>query len=308
MLRNLLQEIVRRRLWPIPALALIAIVVAPVLFLKSAPAGAPAAATAAPAPATAGKLPARAQRLLEASTGSRSGGATGDAQDPFQPPAAQRAAAAAATKATTGDGSGASAGTKTGSSSGSGAGTPTTSAPIPVVIQNPDGSAVTTTTTPSPTGSGSGARAGTAAAASVDVRFGPSAGTRLHRAIPRLKTFYIHGKLAAVFVKYSPSRNKAVFAVSPDVLVTGPVKCRRKEGVCRYIDIPAGSFARLSALTKDRILVSRRLDVERINRGPSAASTTAVAAGDRSVNACLLGKLQALRPGGTPIDRDACER
>ena len=306
MLRNLLQEIVRRRLWPIPVLALLAIVAAPVLFLKSAPAGAPAAATAAPAPATAGELPARAQRLLQASTGTPRGGATGAAQDPFQPPAAQRAAAAAAAAAKNGGGSAAPAGSKTGSSSGSGAGTSTTSAPVPVVIQNPDGSTVTTT--PPATGSGSGASAGTAGPASVDVRFGPTAGTRVHRAIPRLESFFIHGKLAAVFVKYSPSRNKAVFAVSPDVLVTGPVKCRRQDGVCRYVDIPAGSFARLSTLTKDRILVSRRLDVERINRGQSAATTTAVAAGDRSENTCLLRRLQALRPGGTPIDRDACER
>jgi hypothetical protein len=140
----------------------------------------------------------------------------------------------------------------------------------------------------------------------VDIRFGPTADSRLHRAIPRLKSFFIHGKLVAVFVKYSPSRNKAVFAVSPNVLVTGPVKCRRKDGVCRYVDIRAGSFARLSTLTKDRILVTRRLDVERIDHGSSAASTTVVAAEDRSEGVCLLRKLQAMRSGGTAIDRDAC--
>jgi len=65
---------------------------------------------------------------------------------------------------------------------------------------------------------------------------------------------------------------------------------------------------RLTMLTSDRILVRRRLDVARISHGRGVSSTTAVAAGDHSENACLLGKLQALRPGGTPIDRVACER
>jgi hypothetical protein len=296
MLRNLLQEIVRRRLWPIPVLALLIVVAAPVLFMKSAPAGAPAAQTAAPAPATPGILPARAQRLLAATAAvSSRHGATGAEHDPFEAPASHRAAAAttagAATPAAT-DKPKAS-----GSGSGAAAGTSTTPAPDPVVSQNVQDNS---TNTPA-TGSTSGP-------ATVDVRFGKTPGSRVHRAIPRLQTFYIHGKLAAVFVKYSPSLNRAVFAVSPDLIVTGPVKCRMQKGVCRYVDIPAGSYARLTMLTADRILVTRRLDVAGIKHGRTAGSTTAVAAADRPQNACLLGKLLALRPGGTPIDRVACER
>ncbi|HTN24883.1 MAG TPA: hypothetical protein VL120_12900 [Solirubrobacteraceae bacterium] len=305
MLRNMLHEIIRRRLWPIPLVAVIVMIAAPVLLLKSAPAGAPLATASVPAPAAVGKLPARAQRLLAATAAaSARSGAKGSERDPFLAPAGRRvtattdAAAAAATpkpKSAT-----------SGAASGGGA---TTTAPIPVVIQNADGTSVTPTTGTTPsTGSASGAGAGSSGPASVDVRFGPSAGGRVHRAIPRLQTFYIHGKLAAVFVKYSPSRHKAVFAVSPDLIVTGPVKCRTLNGVCRYVDIPAGSYVRLTMLTSDRILVRRRLDVARISHGRGVSSTTAVAAGDHSENACLLGKLQALRPGGTPIDRVACER
>ena len=37
MLRNMLQEIVRRRLWPIPLVAVLVIIAAPVLLMKSAP-------------------------------------------------------------------------------------------------------------------------------------------------------------------------------------------------------------------------------------------------------------------------------
>jgi len=180
-----------------------------------------------------------------------------------------------------------------------------------VVIQNADGTSVTTTTPRAGSGSGSGSTSKddvSARNASVDVRFGPRAGGRVHKSIPRLQTYLVHGKLVAVFVKYSPSRDKAVFAVAPGVLVSGPVKCRRVNGVCRYVDIPAGSYARLTTLTPDRIVVHRRLDVDRIGRNGADAGTTAAAARDHSQNACLLGKLKAMKVGAAPIDRDACER
>jgi hypothetical protein len=306
MLRNLLQEIVRRRLWPIPAVAVLVALAAPILFMKSAPAGAPAAETAAPARAVAGKLPARARRLLSATSADASrGGATGSAHDPFQPPASQVAAAAKATQVATGIPA-ASAKADSKPSAGSTAGA--TMAPIPVVIQNADGTSTATTSTPRSSDPGTPAPTTVSAStASVDVRFGPRPGGRVHRSIPRLQTYYIHGKLAAVFVKYSPKRKAAVFAVAPGIVISGPVKCRRIGGVCRYLDIPSGSYARLTMLTPDRIVVTRRLDVERIG-GATGSATTATAAGDHSENACLLGKLQTLKVGDAPIARDACAR
>jgi hypothetical protein len=295
MLRSLCNEIVRRRLWPIPVLALLVAFAAPVFFLKPAPTGAPAAATAAPAPAAAGNLPARAQRLLAATSPAGSpGGATGSAHDPFQPPASQ---IAAATKVPGGSASGAGATGKDSSTSASGSGTSsktTTTSP----------SATPATSAPSP--SPSDTSRPTVSTASVDVRFAAHAGGRVHRAIPRLQPYFIHGKLVAVFVKYSPSRDKAVFAVAPGIAVSGPVKCRRADGVCRYLDIPAGSYARLRTLTKDRILVTRRLDVERIGTGAASTGTTATTAKDQSENACLLKKLRALSIDADPIDRNGC--
>ncbi len=307
MLRNLVHEIVRRRLWPIPVLALLVAVAAPVLFLKSAPAGAPAAQTAAPVPATAGELPARAQRLLAATgNGASRGGATGPRRDPFKAPSSHAASKAGAS------GSGAAAKTTTSGSGGSGSSAATGTDPVPVVIQNADGTPLTTTTTPATTTPGTNPSTSTpaltAANAAVDIRFAERAGGAVHRAIPRLQTYFVHGKLAAVFVKYSPSRGKAVFAISPNVLVSGPVKCRRIEGVCRYVDIPSGSYARLTMLTPDRIVVHRRLDVVKIHRGSTGTTTAAVAAESRGKNECLLSKLRGLRPGGAAIDRDACER
>jgi hypothetical protein len=291
MLHNLLNEIVRRRLWPVLALAVLAAVAAPVFFMKSAPADAPAVASASPAPATAGKLPARAQRLLDATAaaGSRRA-AKGSERDPFAAPASHRATTPTAT------GAAPSTAVKQATVTGTVRGVTGTTATPATPATTP---ATTPSTTPSTTP--------VSGPASVDVRFGASANGRLHRAVPRLQPYFIHGKVAAVFVKYSPSLNKAVFAVAPGLIITGPVKCREVKGVCRYLDIPAGSFARLTMITTDRIVVRRRLDVTRIHHGV-VTGTTAVAAADRSENACLLNLLRTVKQGAAPIDRAACER
>ncbi len=307
MIRSLLAEIVRRRLWPIPVLAILVALAAPVLFLKPASGGAPAADVAVAPAAQGAELPARAQRLLAATEAAGgSGRATGSARDPFAPPAGQAGAAKPASSAkaeeTSGDGA---------AKGGSGAAVTATD-PIPVVIQNADGSTPSTGT-----GTGTGTttvpsgpvvtRTPASGDAAVDVRFGQRADSRLHRSIPRLETFFIHGKLAAVFVKYSPSRRKATFAVAPNVLVGGPVSCRRVANVCRFVDIPAGSFARLTMLTPNRTVVRRRLDVVRIDLHRGGDATTATAAKDAGERTCLLRKLKAMGPGDPLIDRDACE-
>lgn len=252
MLHSLLTEMVRRRLWPIPLIAVLVAVGAPLLFLKSASVDAPSAAAPAPAAAREGTLPARAQRLLATSDAGAAGerrGAARTSHDPFTPPAGHSSRMPAAATAT-----------KDSSTSAS------KEQPVPVVIRNADGSAPKTETTPAPPVS----RADTPAplrvsTAAVDVRFGKEVDAKLRRKIPRLQTFVARGDVIAVFVKYSPTRDKAVFAIAPTTIVTGDVECRRKEGLCRYVDIPAGSFARLTTRAKDGSLVTRRLAVVRVH-------------------------------------------
>jgi hypothetical protein len=299
MLRNLLEEIVRRRLWPVPVAALLVAVAAPVLFLKPSPTGAPAADTQAPAPAAVSKLPARAERLLAAtSTTASRGRAGGAARDPFAPPsghgASAKKTASGSGKATSTAKADSKAAASFGGGSSSSGGASSTTAPATTTPAAPSGGTADT------------APAVTIDNASVDIRFGARAGGRVHRSIPRLQPYYIHGKLVAVFVKYSPSRRKAVFAIAPGLSIKGPVKCRRHDGVCRYLDIPVGSYARLTMVTSDRIAVTRRLDVERIRARGTGSATTATVASDRSTNACLLDKLRVLKVGAPLIDRDAC--
>ena len=305
MLRNLLDEVIRRRLWPILAVAVLVAVAAPLLFLKSSPSGAP---VAAPAPGTApeGELPARAKRLLTTTSAAGKDAtrkATGRGGDPFQPPSSAAAKSAAA-----GDDKPKPA---------AAAGAPAADAPIPVVIANADGSTPasgakpstatapsTSSNSPQPITNGSVTTVAKRGI-SVDVRFGKKLPSRLHRSIPRLQTFVAGGRVIAIFVKYSPKRHKAVFAIGPNTLVRGDVDCRRKQDVCRYVDIPAGKHVRLTTLGSDGSLVTRRLDVVRIGRA-SSLSATAAAVSAPANGSCLLGKLLTLGAKDAPLASDAC--
>ncbi|HEV2774544.1 MAG TPA: hypothetical protein VGV90_03040 [Solirubrobacteraceae bacterium] len=301
MLRNLIDEVRSRRVLAFAALGVLVALAVPLLFLKSAPEGAPQATTAAPAAAEEAKLPARAARLLQTTDpGAPAGHAKGSAQDPFSPPASYMAAAAAAAAAK-GDAAATPAATASGAA-GQTAGGATSDKPVEVVVTNPG----TRGTSGDRSGTARPSSSLTARNASVDVRFGPRAETRIRRAIPRQKGFYIHGKLVAVFVKYSPSRNAAVFAVAPGVYVSGAAKCRAQDGACRYVDIPAGRHAWLTVAMPSRTIVSRRLDVVRIKRRTAGSATRAASAGARSEAACLARKLMAMKRGDALLDRDAC--
>jgi hypothetical protein len=263
MLRNLVNEIVRRRLWPIPVVAIAVALAAVLLFLKPAPQD--AAPSAAVVPAAQADLPARARRLLTATDASATKGRrhSRSARDPFREPASGGKASAGA-------------GAKKSSSKKKAAATSSAtkpSDPVPVVITNADGSKPSApaaapaaapgagdASTPAPPAGGS-----SSAPPAVNVRFGALMDSAIQRGIPRLKTFEVGGKIAVVFVKYSPARHKAIFAIDPSTTVRGDVDCRRIDGLCRYVDIPAGKYARLTFVADDGSRVSRRLDVVRVD-------------------------------------------
>jgi hypothetical protein len=272
MLREVLDEIVRRRLWPIPAIAIAVALVAPLLFLKSAPQDAPVPGAAVPS--TQLDLPARAQRLLTSSDASATvrRRLSRTARDPFRAPASH-------SRTSGGSSAKKSASSKTKAQASSSPGSKPTS-PVPVIVVTPKGpkaKASAPATAPSggdssstsKGGDGSGTSTPISSTASgtptVDMRFGAEKDSPIHREIPRLKTFDVGDKIAVVFVKYSPSRHKAVFAIDPSTTVHGDVDCRRVDGLCRYVDIPAGKYARLTFVNDDGSRVSRRLDVVRVH-------------------------------------------
>jgi hypothetical protein len=124
--------------------------------------------------------------------------------------------------------------------------------------------------------------------------------------VPRLQTFRAGGRVAAMFVGYSTTRNAAVFAVAPSTKVGG-VTCRKVKGVCRYVDVPAGSYARLVLIGEKGAAVSRRLDVVSIRHLPPAAPSKASARMTSLAAAkCLLKGLLSLPAVAPSISTDAC--
>jgi hypothetical protein len=264
MLRDLVEQIVRRRLWPIPLVAIVVVVAAPLLFLKSAPQGATPAAAVAPAPSQA-DLPARAQRLLTTSDAAVSGRRLSRSpRDPFQGPSSDRGAAPAKVAAAT-KSSSRKAATKSSSKQ---------SDPVPVVTQNADGSKNAGGSAPaaaqSPAVTSGGQNSSESSSKSwrlptVDVRFAAQKDSPIRRRIARRTTFEVGGKVVLVFVKYSHSRHKAVFAVRATTGVHGDIRCRRIDGICRYVEIPVGRYARFTFVNDDGSRVSRRMDVVRVH-------------------------------------------
>jgi hypothetical protein len=263
MLRDVLDEIVRRRLWPIPVLAIAVALAVPLLFLKSAPPDAPAPAAAVPSAQL--DLPARAQRLLASTDASATARRhlSRAARDPFRAPTSHGKTSAAAGGKT-------SAPSKKSAQTRSSSGSTESRRAVPVIIVTPKGKKAPASA-PAATPSAGDSRTSTPRSSepyshpTVDMRFGAEKDSPIQRRIPRLESFRVGGKVAVVFVKYSHARHKAVFAIDSTTTVGGDVRCRRVDGLCRYVDIPVGMYARLTFVHDDGSRVSRRLDVVRVH-------------------------------------------
>lgn len=268
MLRTVLDEIVRRRLWPLVAVAPVA-VAAPLLFLKSGPQDAASPAIDA-APAAQVDVPARARPLLEKTDASAASDRrlSRSRRDPFQPPATARAAK--------------HAGAKT-SSPQTATSVRAAKKLVEEVIKSAGGPAPAATATATqaagagggtsparPTGSHSATparRTGSASSSpTVDVRFGAEMGSPIVRRVLRGTTFSAGGELVLAFVKWSPAHHKAVFAVAQGLIVDPDTRCRPGRGICRYVEIPVGKSVRVTFVKADGTRVSRRLDVVRVHR------------------------------------------
>jgi hypothetical protein len=272
MLRTVVDEIVRRRLWPVAAVAaVLALVAAPLLFLKSGPQD---AAPAGPAPAAQADLPSRAQHLLGRTdaSGASDRRLSHSRHDPFKVPASARRSKRAGTTTSS------SATTKQARAAkkvidavlnSSGGSTPTATA-SPAAMVPGGGPASSARPTASVASAAHRAKAATvrrpaagSSSPTVDVRFGTEVGSPIVRRVPPRTMLHVGFKIVAVFVRWSPTTHKAVFAVAPNTVVDPDIRCRRVKGVCRYVDIPAGKFVRFTFLDDDGSRVTWRLDVVR---------------------------------------------
>jgi hypothetical protein len=318
MLRNLVNEVVSRRMWPIPLVAIVVAVAAPLLFMKS---GGEPVSTAPPPIAQPGKLPTGAEKLVsnQDKTAATPSKAKRKSQDPFAPPKSAKpkgeppAPAAGATAATAAT-STASSGVVINNSDGSTAtmqvpaSTQRASAPKSSTTKTSSTKKSTTKTTTkktTPKATTPKATVPEVTTTYVDARFGARQNTYVRYRVPRLQTFRAGGRIAAIFVGYSSKRNVAVFAVAPSTQVKGDVECRTIKGVCRYVDLPEGKYARLVLRGVDGELVSRRLDVVDI-RTLAGKEDTFPRENPLETATCLLKGLLRLTPNAPSIASDAC--
>ena len=305
MFGSLMNDLIQRRLWPIPLVAILVAIAVPLLFMDSSD-DEVTAAPATPAATQSEKLPDGADALL--STEERVVPARRRGTDPFDPPAAVEQAS-----------------DKDGASAGSGAKSPdagkaSQSTAAKAAVQklvdrlqpkSPGSSASPVSSRGRKPGSArrksrkrSATGHGRLRLASVDVRYGETKDSPLQRTIPPRKVFQADGEAIAVFIRYSRKRNKALFAVAPGVQVTGSVACKRIDGVCRYLAIPDGGYVRLRYERPGGERVTRRIDVSihriRAESRPQLPEAKAEQAG------CVLDKLLSLPAKALSVNLTVC--
>jgi hypothetical protein len=219
--RNLITDLVDRRLWPVAVALLGALVAVPVLLGggSKAPAPAPAAPLAAAA-GTAGGTAQAAVSLSQPSTSTNPTYRPGPVRNPF----AQHKVPAPAT-------------------------TNPSSAPAPPVPSVPSsapsvpsgGGGVPVTTTPIVPGSGGGRRDATETNVwRVNLRFGEAGDQKTHKDIPRLSPLPSATNPFFIFLGVLADGKTAVFLISSDTTATGDGKCKPNPEQCDTIEMRAG--------------------------------------------------------------------
>ncbi|HKG37702.1 MAG TPA: hypothetical protein VKB25_01835 [Conexibacter sp.] len=275
--RNVWNELVERRLWPVALLLVAALVAVPVLLAKSPPAttdeAAPAAVAAA---ASAASLPGGEPVVSVAQGNEPHARLRGRAKNPFrqQHVPAEPATTATATTATSGSGSsGASDGGSGNSGSGSGGAKPQ---PQPE---------------PQPTFTYT----------SVDVRFG-RAGQHLRaiRDVPRLTPLPSATNPIVVFLGTRRDRRTAVFLVSTDVHVQGLGQCVPSRSNCEAIELRDGDTAFLDVAAADGSVDQFELDLV----GVTLHETTSKAVAQRAyARTSRVGRLLLGGSGHSSVQR-----
>ncbi|HEX7291603.1 MAG TPA: hypothetical protein VF250_10805 [Conexibacter sp.] len=245
-LRNLLNELVERRLWPVALLLVLALVAVPLLLAKPAAStddGAPAATTPPAAQAAAaaaarapGDTPPGGEPVVAvAQADEPSAPLRGRAKNPFRQQHLE--ATSTTTASTAGVVSSAGGSDTSGSAGGGGAG------------GDSDGQ---TPSSPQQTYS----------YATIDVRFG-KAGLKLRKLddVPRLTPLPSAAEPIVVFLGMRADRQTAVFLVSTDVHAQGEGRCVPSRKTCEAIVLKRGDVALLDFADADGSVTQYELDL-----------------------------------------------
>ena len=228
---DLWEDLREKRLWPVAAALLLALVAVPFVLIKPAKEAVPPPAPAAVATG-AKSLEPMGKGLLQPAENAVSDGSALEAflsKDPFKPIQQLQKEAGVAPSTVTASAGAASAGTGTGSalgSAGKGAGGP------PFGGGSPGGS----------TGGGSAPSTGGAPTTTVqtwtyvaDLHFGPSGHEKSYKSTKQLTVIPDEKMPLLVFLGVTSDRKKAVFLVDSKLKSSGEGRCKPSQDVCTFL-------------------------------------------------------------------------
>jgi hypothetical protein len=243
-LRNLLADLVEKRLWPVAVVLAGALVAVPFLLGGGGDAG---TADVGAIPAAQG--PEATQIRVSEETGPATIAPTGSKHDPFKQPKAEKAATTTQTAPNPAPSTSTSGGA--GSSGSAGGPSPTTTTTTP-----PDATTTPETATPAPQDT---------KVLRADLRFGEPGNTKqkAYTDIARLSALPSAEKPIVIFLGVKKDKKTATFLISGDTTATGDGVCKPATTNCQTIEMQAGDTTFLD-IDLGRGVRQFRLDVDRV--------------------------------------------
>jgi hypothetical protein len=266
-MRSLRRDLLERKLWPVIALLLAAVIAVPLVLLK----GAPANGTPTPLPPTAAATTTTTTSTSQSATSTVPASSRTSAKklaarlprDPFasgMPKLSSKPASASSSPSDSSSSSSSSTSTVA-MVSPSPATTSTTTTTAATTPTTPSTSATSTTTTATTTSTTSSTPAATPATAQtspqswttygVSVRYGKNAGAPVQSDLARLTLLPSARTPALMFLGVMAGGHQAVFALGSGVTHKGPGLCRPDHDRCSAIVLKAGQTEQLTVPTVD---------------------------------------------------------
>lgn len=272
-LRNVISDLVEKRLWPVAVALVAALVAVPILLGGKSDATTPPVDTAA---ATSSATPAPTTAAQVVSLEQQAAGKTANAssvRDPFvqhhqahatnaQIRAAAKDAAASLVKALHPDAKSTSSDTGSSSSGSTGGSTPATSAPT---------TTTTTPTTPATTPKKS------VTTYSVDLSFGESGAEKKYNNIARLTPLPSSDSPFFVYMGLSADKRSATFLINGDVVPSGDGHCTPSPDNCEQITLTKGDIEFFDMQSGTAGVVQYQLELRNIKTVTTTASKASVA-------------------------------
>jgi hypothetical protein len=280
-LLDLWYDLREKRLWPVAALLLAALVATPVVLSKKAEEPEPAPMTAAAAPVEADKPEGPAAlanvKLEELAKGSGSSLSSFDPRNPFAPP--RKAIAAARHEAEGSSVSAPSTATSAGAGSGAGSGGQTDGGPAGVDLTSDSGGGTVPdlggyTPPASDDGGGEGDETKvTEYTYVVDVTFRANDRTRTRKGLRKLDMLLDAESPLLIFVGVTEKAGSAVFMVDSTLHPAGEGRCKPSPGECASLALGPGSEHEFTTDEGDSYML-RVDEIRRVKVGPKASAST----------------------------------